>query len=173
MIVYSGRGYLIVLILLLTMFLCISIFPDDIIDLCFIIPLIISGLFSFILGLKWNKNQKSNFNSVTKTSYHTLFWVRMEYWGVISNLFALIIAFQNLKKTGFEFIAVILLIIIGVASLLFYSYILFYGKLIALSKDSRTDTIKNEEKVEIKPSFIKEDLKELDNEIDHNKYMPK
>ncbi len=101
MIVWSGKGFLSALVLLGTLFLSIWILPDSLSDYSFVIACFISAGFSWIFGKKWN-TQNERIVTDDKTgqklrirSNHTLFWIPMQYWGLIFSILGVIILFQN------------------------------------------------------------------------------
>lgn len=101
MIVWSGKGFLSALVLLATLFISIWLLPDSLSDYSFVIASFISAGFSWIYGNKWNK-QNERIVTDDKTgqkliirSNHTLFWIPMQYWGIIFSVFGIVILFQN------------------------------------------------------------------------------
>lgn len=101
MIVWSGKGFLSALVLLGTLFLSIWILPDSLSDYGFVIACFISAGFSWIFGKKWNKrNERIVTDDKTGQKFrirsnHTLFWIPMQYWGIIFSILGVIILFQN------------------------------------------------------------------------------
>ena len=101
MIVWSGRGFLSIIVLFVTLFLCVSIFPTENVDYGFIITAFVTGIFSWYFGKKWNtKNERIVVDEKTGQrlkikNNHTLFWIPMQYWGIIFSAFGIIILFQN------------------------------------------------------------------------------
>ncbi len=88
MIVWSGRGILSVLVLTVTFIVCIYALPDGYARYGLVIPLFITGIFSWIYGIKWNNNSGTSIyeetgKRVTSGNKHSLFWIKMEYWGII------------------------------------------------------------------------------------------
>ena len=174
MIVWSGRGFLSLLILFIAIFLFIPILPENYITQSFVIPLYIAAIFSFIFGIKWNKTlrvfiDKETGKEINFKNNHGLFWINMEYWGIIFPLFALIMLAQSLDKEGIELYLNIVLILIGIACLIYFSLTLFKIKnsIISNSKFQKTDATS-------KLSFIKEEIviNKFDNE-DPSQYLPK
>ncbi|OXA77053.1 hypothetical protein SAMN05444397_104324 [Flavobacterium aquidurense] len=174
MIVWSGRGFLSLLILFIAIFLFIPILPETYITQSFVIPLYIAAVFSFIFGLKWNKTlrifiDKETGKEINFKNNHGLFWINMEYWGIIFPLFALVILMQSLDKQGAELYLNIFLILIGIGCLLYFGITLFKIK---------NSTISNSEfqKTDVAPqlSFVKEEMiiNKFNNE-DPNQYLPK
>lgn len=174
MIVWSGKGYLSVLILFIVLFLCIAILPQTYATQCFVIALYIAGIFSYFFGLKCNKtfhviNDNETGNERNLKNNHSLFWVNMEYWGLIFPALALIMMAQVMEKQGTELYFNIFLIITGIACLLSFAINLFKIK---------NSTIYNSQiqSTEDKPklSFVKEEIisSKFEKE-DHNQYLPK
>ena len=59
MIVWSGRGFLIVLVFIACMFLGVSIFPNDMANYAFVFAGLLTAIFSWFTGLAWNtKNDR-------------------------------------------------------------------------------------------------------------------
>jgi len=174
MIVWTGRGFLSILILVLTLILCTLIIPTTHADYAFISSLYIAGFFSYILGINWNNRvvrtfiDKETGKEVAFKSHHSLFWIKMEYWGIIFISLGLIILFQNINRDGIEFYFIILLGLVGIGSLLFF--------IVHLFKQNTVEKIKVEYQTKPQPkvNFIKEEIieKKFDNE-DHNQYLPK
>lgn len=122
MIVWSGRGFLIAIVFIASMFASLSIIPKGYADYNFIVSFFITGLFSWYFGLKWNKDneqividEKTNKKLRLKNN-HTFFWVPMQYWGVISSVLGIIIVFQNSIIFG----VVSSFILMGIIGLNFY-----------------------------------------------------
>ncbi len=173
MIVWSGRGFLSLLILFIAIFLFIPILPETYITQSFVIPLYIAAIFSYVFGIKWNKTlrvliDKETGKEINFKSNHGLFWINMEYWGIIFPAFALIMLAQSLDKQGTELYLNIFLFIIGIACITYCSVNLFKIKnsTISSSQFQKTD--------EPKLSFIKEEIvtNKFNNE-DPNQYLPK
>ncbi|MFB3386485.1 hypothetical protein [Flavobacterium sp. LAR06] len=176
MIVWSGRGFLSLLILFITIFFFIPILPETYIIQSFVIPLYIAAIFSYFFGIKWNKTlrvfiDKETGKEINFKSNHGLFWINMEYWGIIFPVLALLMLTQSLDKQGTEFYLSIFLIIIGIACLAYFSITLFKIK---NSKISSIQFQKITTEAETKPSFVKEDItaNKFENE-DSTEYRPK
>lgn len=100
--IWKGRGILTILIVIVTFLIGIFTLPNEYAKHGFTLPLIISGLFSIIFGNKWNDSPKSYIDkkteeTVTLKNQHTIFWINMEYWGIL--LLTLGIAILS-KKIG-------------------------------------------------------------------------
>ena len=86
--IWKGRGFLTVLVLVASFLILLFTLPDGNATLGFTLPLFISGVFSFIFGNKWNNplkyyiDPKSGKKAILRNQ-HTLFWINMEYWGII------------------------------------------------------------------------------------------
>jgi len=123
MIVWSGRGFLIAIVFIASMFASVSIIPKEYADYSFVISFFITGIFSWFFGLKWNKDnerividEKTNKKLRLKNN-HTFFWVPMQYWGIISSILGIIILFQNSIIFG----TISLFILIGIMGLNLYN----------------------------------------------------
>lgn len=174
MIVWSGRGFLSVLILFIAIFISIAIFPETYIDLSFIIPLYAAGIFSYIFGMKWNKTSrvfidKETGKDVVFKNNHSLFWVKMEYWGFIFTALGLIILAQNLERPGIEMYINIMLALIGIGFLTYFGIHLSKIKNAVITNSQLENTTPAP-----KLNFIKEEIAQskFDNE-DNNQYLPK
>lgn len=119
MIVWSGRGFLSIIVLVATLFLCVSILPNEYSDYGFVITAFITGVFSWFFGRKWNlQNERIVVDEKTGQrlkikNNHTLFWIPMQYWGIIFSLLGIIILFQNSILFG-VISSIILLIFIAI-----------------------------------------------------------
>jgi len=168
MIVWSGRGIFSLLILFVALFISVSIFPETYVDLSFIVPLYIAGIFSFVFGIKWNRKTGSDINV---KGQHSLFWVKMEYWGIIFTTFGLIILAQNLTRTGTDMYINIFLALIGIGALAF-----FITSLLKIKNSTAPSPAfeNNTAKAEPKLNFIKEEIStsKFENE-DNSQYLPK
>lgn len=102
MIVWSGKGFLSVLILIISLFLFVKILPQAQGDYAFVLAFLIAGAFSWFMGKKWNAEEsrtvidKATGQELVLKSNHSLFWIKMQYWGIIFGVFGLIILLQNL-----------------------------------------------------------------------------
>ena len=101
MIVWSGRGFLSVLVLIACFILFAKVLPDGQADYSFILSFFIAGAFSWFMGKKWNGQEgrtmldKASGQEVIMKPNHTLFWIKMEYWGIVFVVFGLIILAQQ------------------------------------------------------------------------------
>nr|WP_297919279.1 hypothetical protein [uncultured Allomuricauda sp.] len=122
MIVWSGRGFLSILILVATLFLCFLVLPDEYSDYGFVITAFVTGIFSWFFGKKWNlQNERIVIDEKTGQKLkiknnHTLFWIPMQYWGVIFSVLGTIILFQNSILFG-VISSIILLVFIAISLL--------------------------------------------------------
>lgn len=102
MIVWSGRGFLLVIVFIISMILFVNILPDQYSDLSFVLAFFITGAFAWFIGKKWNEVEgrtmidKASGQEITITPNHSLFWIKMQYWGPICGILGLIILIQNL-----------------------------------------------------------------------------
>jgi hypothetical protein len=101
MIVWSGKGILSALVLLVTLVLLFIILPATQGNLAFILALFTAAIFSWTMGKKWNGAEgtvvidKATGREMVIKSNHTLFWIKMEYWGVVFGLMGLVILIQQ------------------------------------------------------------------------------
>jgi hypothetical protein len=102
MVVWSGKGILSVLVLVVAFVLFSSIIPKEYGDYAFVLGFFSAGAFSWFFGKKWNEGQsrtvvdKASGEEIVLTPNHSLFWIKMQYWGVIFGAFGLIILVQAL-----------------------------------------------------------------------------
>jgi len=173
MIVWSGRGFLSIIVLLVTLFLCVSIFSTENADYSFIITAFITGIFSWYFGTKWNKknervviDEKTGQRLKIKNN-HTLFWIPMQYWGIIFSAFGIIILFQNSIIFG----------VIATVILLAFIFITFINQ--KPKSEGKIETTYSEKKKINNSSEIISELKRensIKKEIepsDHSRFMPK
>ncbi|WP_271783467.1 hypothetical protein [Aquimarina algiphila] len=86
--IWKGRGILTVLVLAATFFILLFALSNDYAQYGFALPLIVSGLFSIVLGHKWNSSPKPSIDpktgeQIVLRNQHTIFWMNMEYWGFL------------------------------------------------------------------------------------------
>ncbi len=104
MIVWSGRGFTALLVLLLAFAVFVKIIPAEQKDYVFVLSLFIAGAFSWVMGKKWNEKEtktyidKESGQEVTMQANHSLFWIKLQYWGIIFAGIGLIILVQQLLK---------------------------------------------------------------------------
>jgi len=100
MVVWSGRGYLSVIVLLASLFFFILVLPSSISNYSFFISGFIAAGFSWYFGEKWNIKaeriviDEKTGERLTVQNNHTLFWIPMQYWGAIFSILSLIILYQ-------------------------------------------------------------------------------
>ncbi len=101
MIVWSGRGILSVLILLVSFGIFVSVLPTEAGDYSFVLAFFIAAAFSWFLGRKWNEGEGKSFidketgQEIVIRPNHSLFWIKMQYWGVIFGIIGVVILVQN------------------------------------------------------------------------------
>jgi hypothetical protein len=130
MIVWSGRGFLSLLILFIAIFLFIPVLPENYIIQSFVIPLYMAAIFSYFFGIRWNKTlrvyiDKETGKEIKFRNNHGLFWINMEYWGILFPLLALVMLSQSLDKQGTELYLNIFLILLGITFVAYFSITLF------------------------------------------------
>ncbi|QCE42066.1 hypothetical protein [Psychroserpens sp. NJDZ02] len=173
MIVWSGRGYLSVIVLLITLFICVSIFSTENADYSFIITAFVTGIFSWYFGGKWNtKNElividKKSEQQLKIKNNHTLFWIPMQYCGIIFSTLGIIILFQNSVLFGVITTFILLAFIV-------IPFIIQKPKSEIKTKTTYSEENKINNSSEIISELKKENSikKELE-PSDHSKFMPK
>ncbi|PIB34457.1 hypothetical protein BFP72_03015 [Reichenbachiella sp. 5M10] len=89
MIVWSGKGILSVLILVLAFVLLFALLPAAHFQWAFSLSFFIAGAFSWFMGKKWNAQQsrividKASGQEIELKTNHSLFWIKMQYWGIL------------------------------------------------------------------------------------------
>lgn len=102
MIVWSGKGFLSVVILVASFALLANVFPKEQGDYAFVLAFFIAGAFSWFMGKKWNEGNartvidKTTGQEIVLKENHSLFWIKLQYWGFIFGGFGLAILIQNL-----------------------------------------------------------------------------
>ena len=97
MLVWSGRGFLSAIVLIASIVLLASVFPKEQANYGFIISFFIAGIFSWFMGKKWNEKEgrtmidKASGEEVILKPNHSLFWIKMQYWGPIFAVLGLVI----------------------------------------------------------------------------------
>ncbi|MDG3583212.1 hypothetical protein [Galbibacter pacificus] len=114
MIIWSGRGFLIALVLFASLFAGFYFLPKESSDYGFVFAAFLTGFFSWAFGRKWNRadnrvfiDEKTGQRFRIKNN-HTLFWIPMQYWGIILPILGIVILFQN--STLIAVIATIILV---------------------------------------------------------------
>jgi len=192
MIFFRGLGILALIIPFACAILSQLIFED--IPFYAGVGYLIGGIITLILGLKFNKNKQTNPRSLLRhvESHHALFFVRMEFWGIL-----IIIAAICMMIPSAEFIVTRLIQVTAIIILIALGIHLYEKYILRLSDEpvdikSKSSDIKQETKKEkinfdraekkdtsskLNPEFIKsmKSLKTQTKEInpsDHSKYMP-
>ncbi|MEP3387564.1 MAG: hypothetical protein ABJO02_05215 [Reichenbachiella sp.] len=95
MIIWSGRGILTPLILVASIILFISISSEEIGVYTFPLSILLAGVSNWFLGKKWNNEpgrivvDEATGERIELKSNHTLFWIKMEYWGALFGIIGL------------------------------------------------------------------------------------
>ncbi|WP_160111985.1 hypothetical protein [Aquimarina sp. AU58] len=177
MIIWSGRGILSVLMLIITLVISIKILPKEQLDYGFIIATYASGLFSWFFGYKWNTkpdrvviDEKTKERIMIKRN-HTLFWIKMQYWGIIFWGLGLVLLTQKSLYAAI------------VSALIFASLIIMRminkqkkkykikTKLIHKVKDQSKTLLQSP--IEISKKTEEEKQKQRLKKEDHSRFMPK
>lgn len=89
MIIWSGRGILSVLVLIISFGIFIILFPQAHSGIPLVASLAVAAAFSWFMGRKWNEQEgrlyidKATGREVMMKPNHSLFWIKMQYWGII------------------------------------------------------------------------------------------
>lgn len=101
MIVWSGKGILSIAVLLIVFVLCLAVLPKAQSDYAFVIAAFAAAAFSWFMGDKWNNKEarividEKTGQRINLKSVHALFWIKMQYWGIIFSIIGLIILAQQ------------------------------------------------------------------------------
>lgn len=99
--IWSGLGILSIVVFFVVFIGSINLLPDHLQSYCFPFAALIAGIFSWYFGNRWNnKTEKILLNKeegkiIVQTKRHSLFWIKMEYWGIIFPLIAIIVLAQT------------------------------------------------------------------------------
>ena len=102
MIIWSGRGLMPLFLVSFTLLFSANLFPAEHLDYSFMLSFFISGVVSWILGRKWNnlKGQtiidKTTGQETVLFEEHSLFWIKMEKWGLILCSIGLVVFIQSI-----------------------------------------------------------------------------
>lgn len=93
MIVWNGRGYMIPLVFILSAFVGVMLIEDaNLLALAVSLPV---GVFCWVKGRKWNNASPKTYRDeatgeqIIVKPNHSLFWIKMQYWGVIFGLLSI------------------------------------------------------------------------------------
>lgn len=97
-ITYSGRGHFTPIIIVGIFALGLWLIPDDYMQMSIPLLFLLSGIIIWTLGLFWNK-EKLVYDKETETTYkevniHKIFFLPMQYWGLLCFVFGIGIAYQ-------------------------------------------------------------------------------
>lgn len=178
MIVWSGKGILSVLVLFVALLLCIEIMPKGQEDYAFVISLFTAAAFSWYFGEKWN-NQEPRLVIDAKTgqiinlkSVHALFWIKMEYWGIIFSVLGIIIFAQNSIIGSIISALVVLLIGILIYSNRGSKTQIVEGSNRKTKKEKAQEIIKNIELEKQQVEAEEERLRRRQEKEDPSRFMP-
>jgi hypothetical protein len=102
MVVWSGKGFFSVLVLVISFILLVSIVPKEQANYALVLSLFIAGAFSWFMGKKWNDQEgrtmidKATGQEIMLKPNHSLFWIKLQYWGIIFGVFGLIVLINTL-----------------------------------------------------------------------------
>lgn len=101
MIVWSGKGFLSVLVLVVTFVLLTMVLPKGQGDIAVIVGFFVAAAFSWFMGKKLNEEEgrtmidKATGQEIEVKPNHSLFWIKMQYWGFIFGIFGVVILIQQ------------------------------------------------------------------------------
>ena len=185
MIVWKGKGIYSAIVFFIAMLIGTSIFKQNP-DFVFVTSLFIAAIFSWYFGSKWNHQETGSVFIEQKTNQkvfvkkeHSLFWIKMQYWGLLYSIMAIIILFQNDLV-----VAIIWSIIFVAVNVFFYQHDkklkienLNLQKIHNDPIKHVLDNLKSQSQKEDESSNIKTESNETviknTDESDNSKYMPK
>lgn len=100
MIVWSGKGFLSILVLILTVVLMAMMLPKGQSDLALGLSFLVTAVFSWFMGKKWNGAEgktmidKASGQEVLIKPHHSLFWIKLQYWGIIFGIIGILFISQ-------------------------------------------------------------------------------
>lgn len=102
---WSGRGILSIIVLVVTFLVCINIFPAEYGDYVFAVTAFVSGVFCWYFGKKWNTKKRVVIDEKTGQQLkvknkHTLFFIPMQYWGILFLMLGVFFLFIDSKVFG-------------------------------------------------------------------------
>lgn len=166
MIVWAGRGILSALVLVVLLFSTFIVFEDDFSVYHMEFSFLSAVLFSWYFGNRWNNNERIVVDEQTGERYslkkvHSLFWIPMQYWGVIFSVLGCIYAVQEGWLIG---------------SIAICAVLIFIG-LIIKKKESEKDfqdgpTTHSAQEKTTRTDEITE-VKEENDSNNHSRFMPK
>ncbi len=103
MIVWEGRGILIVLVLIALFFLAVNLLPSPYLDYAYVISFLGTGIFTWHFGNNWNNKvrvvtDKETGQELNLKSNHSLFWIPMQYWAFVLGFFGLLVLDQIISE---------------------------------------------------------------------------
>ena len=167
MIVWSGRGFLIVLIFVACMFLGNLIFPKGMADYVFIFTGLVLAIFCWIAGMAWNTKKdrmvtddETGQKILLKGGGHNFFWIPMQYWGIIFAILTIVILFQNSMW-------------LAIGATVVFCTIIFIYQMKKLKENKNESTMNSEPKQPEGVETEEERLKRRAEKEDHSRFMPK
>ena len=95
MIVWSGRGFLIPLVLIASFMFFMEIIPMDYVDAVYVLTFLSTAIFSWFVGKKWNgvpgkvMIDKESGQEVVYKPNHSFFFIKMQYWGIVLGIISI------------------------------------------------------------------------------------
>ena len=96
MVIWSGKGVLSVVVLLVALLITTVALPDNF-NIALGIACMIAAIFSWYFGRKWNSAEgkavidKETGEEILLKRKHSMFWISMEYWGVIFGILGVLV----------------------------------------------------------------------------------
>lgn len=104
MLVWTGRGILVVIVPLFCNLVLANALPYAIAEYGIVAGFCIGGAFCWFMGNKWNNAESQTFvdketgEEVVFKPDHSFFWIPMQYWGGILVAVGAYILYKNLDK---------------------------------------------------------------------------
>ncbi|WP_411031257.1 hypothetical protein [Spongiimicrobium sp. 3-5] len=105
MLIWSGRGFLVVVVLVGLIVISEYLLPKQYSDYGFIIAFFGTAVFSWYFGIRWNnKNARAVIDKETGKEFllknnHSLFWIKMQYWAIVFGFLGTITALQIVSES--------------------------------------------------------------------------
>jgi hypothetical protein len=101
MIVWSGKGFVAVLVFVACMVVFTRILATEQFDYALMLSFFVTGAFSWFMGNRWNNKEgrtmvdKNSGQEVVFKPNHGLFWIKLQYWGPILAVAGLVLLVQQ------------------------------------------------------------------------------
>ena len=103
MIIWSGLGFLVVLIPLVISIFTIGYLGNS--NLVFYLGFVVSAVLIWMIGRKMNNKpgrevvDKKTGEEIILKQNHSLFWIKMEYWGILIGILGIFLVLNDIVKS--------------------------------------------------------------------------